>query len=317
MSAIAATAGISPQFQPERSRNMTACDRGRRKGGQLFQAHRFAAARFLPVAAALFAFLATVTASMAASSSGECDGAAGLSVLSSPVAPWKGAPLRVLFALEKPFDGELSLIAPDGSIAAKSHERHGGPPYFLYAEVASPAAGDWQARLVHHGESSECKTIQRQIAVQSHEPPRPGRDGEGIWPVRDSWNRGTENLYSAWIEKLFDAPLDAAPSWPALHEVLRDRSRNMLHNHLGLGEDPWAWSCGPTAPTCPTSCAPISRSRWACRSATRNARAAAAASLQSAGPCSAFKIPRSPVWLSRPAPAAAPRAAAGYIRQHA
>src|SRR5207249_9936153 len=44
-------------------------------------------------------------------------------------------------------------------------------------------------------------------------------------------------LFSAWIEKLFDAPLDAAPSWPALHEVLRDRSRNILFNYLGLGED--------------------------------------------------------------------------------
>ena len=32
-------------------------------------------------------------------------------------------------------------------------------------------------------------------------------------------------------------PLDAAPSWPALHEVLRDQSRNFLFNHLGLGED--------------------------------------------------------------------------------
>ena len=47
----------------------------------------------------------------------------------------------------------------------------------------------------------------------------------------------TENLYSAWIEKLFDAPLDAAPSWPALHDVLRDQSRNFLFNHLGLRED--------------------------------------------------------------------------------
>jgi hypothetical protein len=44
-------------------------------------------------------------------------------------------------------------------------------------------------------------------------------------------------LFSAWIEKLFDDPLDAAPSWPALHEVLRDRTRNMLFNYLGLGED--------------------------------------------------------------------------------
>ena len=28
-----------------------------------------------------------------------------------------------------------------------------------------------------------------------------------------------------------------APSWPALHDVLRDQSRNVLFNHLGLGED--------------------------------------------------------------------------------
>ena len=49
--------------------------------------------------------------------------------------------------------------------------------------------------------------------------------------------RATENLFSAWIEKLFDDPLDAAPSWPALHFVLRDPSRNLLFNHLGLGED--------------------------------------------------------------------------------
>src|SRR5690606_12788527 len=42
---------------------------------------------------------------------------------------------------------------------------------------------------------------------------------------------------SAWIEKLFDASLDAPPSWKALHEVLRDRSRNFLFDYLGLGED--------------------------------------------------------------------------------
>src|SRR5262249_10547308 len=41
----------------------------------------------------------------------------------------------------------------------------------------------------------------------------------------------------AWIEKLFDDPLDAEPSWPALHEVVRDPSRNFLFNHLGLNED--------------------------------------------------------------------------------
>src|SRR5205807_6972334 len=84
---------------------------------------------------------------------------------------------------------------------------------------------------------AECSTITREIAVRDRQPPRPAAPEGSLWPVRETWNRGTENLYSAWIEKLFDAPLEAPPSWKALHEVLRDRSRNFLFDHLGLGED--------------------------------------------------------------------------------
>ena len=83
---------------------------------------------------------------------------------------------------------------------------------------------------------SECKTT-REIVVRGDEPPRPRAASGTVWPLRNSWNRATEDLYSAWIEKLFDAPLDAEPSWKAWHEVLRDRSRNLLFNYLGLGED--------------------------------------------------------------------------------
>jgi len=84
---------------------------------------------------------------------------------------------------------------------------------------------------------AECSTIKREIAVRGDQPPRPHATEGSLWPLRNTWNRSTENLYSAWIEKLFDDPLEAAPSWKALHEVLRDRSRNLLFNHLGLGED--------------------------------------------------------------------------------
>ena len=145
--------------------------------------------------------------------------------------------MRVVFAAEKPLEGELSLIAPDGSVAAKSRERHGGPPYFWFAEVKSPAAGTWRATLARDRAPAECSTITRDIAVRADAPPRPSTTAGSVWPLRNTWNRATENLFSAWIEKLFDDPLDAAPSWPALHEVLRDRSRNFLFNHLGLGED--------------------------------------------------------------------------------
>jgi hypothetical protein len=205
----------------------------------LFLTRPFAAAvtALLLIAGAFFVFPFSVADSRAQGPLGTCEDAAELAVLSSPIAPWKGAPLRVIFTAEKPLEGELSLITPDGSIAAKSRERHGGPPYFWFAEVASPAVGTWHAKLARDHAPAECSTITHEIAVRDREPPRPRATEGSVWPLRNTWNRATENLFSAWIEKLFDAPLDAPPSWKALHEVLRDRSRNILFDHLGLRED--------------------------------------------------------------------------------
>ena len=197
---------------------------------------RSATAAALSVASAAFVALFSANAT-AQTTRASCPELVDIAVLPSPVAPWKGAPLRVMIAAEKPVEGEFSLIAPNGSVVSKSRERMGGPPYFWLAEVASPAAGTWQARLVRDRASSECATVTREIVVHNTEPAKPRASQGSVWPVRNSWNRETENLYSAWIEKLFDAPLDASPSWPALHVVLRDRSRNFLFNHLGLGED--------------------------------------------------------------------------------
>jgi hypothetical protein len=114
---------------------------------------------------------------------------------------------------------------------------HGGPPYFWYAEIASPAAGTWHAQLTRNGATAECRTVTREITVGRKRAGGLRASRSSVWPVRDSWNRQTENLYSAWIEKLFDSPLEESPSWKALHEVLRDSKRNVLFNHLGLGED--------------------------------------------------------------------------------
>jgi hypothetical protein len=186
----------------------------------------------LLVATALSVFMLSAATVQAQGRSGACE-ESNLAVLASPVAPWKGASLRVVFTSEKPLDGELSLVAPDGSVAAKSRKRFGGPPYFWFAEVVAPAAGKWRANLA----SSDCGNVGREIAVRADQPQRPQTAAGSVWPVRNAWDRGMESLFSAWVEKLFDAPLDAAPSWPALHEVLRDKSRNVLFNHLGLGED--------------------------------------------------------------------------------
>jgi len=212
------------------------CGRGTRKGTQLFSARQFSAALTTSLLIA-GRFLFSAGDAQAQAPSGVCQDAAELAVLSAPIAPWKGAALRVVFAAEQPLEGELSLIAPDGSVAATSRERHGGPPYSWFAEVASPAAGTWRANLARDHAPTGCGTITRDIAVRADEPPRPNAAPGSVWPLRATWNRATENLYSAWIEKLFDASLDAPPSWNALHEVLRDRSRNVLFDYLGLAED--------------------------------------------------------------------------------
>ena len=213
----------------------------------MFVARRLAAAAaaLLPIAGAVLICLLPVADARAEGASGGCEDAAQIAVLPSPLAPWKGAPLRILIAAEKPLEGELSLIAPDGSVAAKSRERHGGPPYFWFAEVAAPAAGTWHATLAADRAAAGCGTITRDIAVSAGKPPGPPAAEGSIWQLRNPWSRATENLYSAWIAKLFDAPLDAEPSWKAWHEVLRDRSRNILFNYLGLNEDNVALSLRP------------------------------------------------------------------------
>jgi len=193
-------------------------------------------ARLLAAATALLLFAAM--ASRVEAASGACENLPEVTVLPSPVAPWKGAPLRVMVVTEKPVEGVLSLIAPDGSVAAKSSDRHGGSsPYSWFAEVAAPAAGAWHATLTLDHAQAECGTITRDIAVSAGKPQPPPTSSASFWQVRESWNSTTEALFGAWIEKLFDAPPDQDLSWKVWSEVLHDQSRNFLFNHLGRGED--------------------------------------------------------------------------------
>jgi len=194
-------------------------------------------ARLAAVAATALLLVAAM-ASGAEAASGNCPDAADVTVLPSPVSPWKGAPLRVMVVSEKPVQGVLSLIAPDGSVAAKSADRLGGSaPYSWFAEVAVPASGTWHATLTPDRAPAECSAIANEIVVSAAKPEPPRTPSGAFWQVRNSWNATTEALFGAWIEKLFDAPPDQDLNWKVWSEVLHDRSRNFLFNHLGRGED--------------------------------------------------------------------------------
>ena len=61
--------------------------------------------------------------------------------------------------------------------------------------------------------------------------------GAHVWPATHAWDRRYENLYSAWIATLFDAPVDQSLDFRPLHQALRDPARNFLYGYLGLRED--------------------------------------------------------------------------------
>lgn len=152
-----------------------------------------------------------------------------IAVLTSPQWPAPGATLRAMAVSEQPLDAALTLYGPNGERLNSSSRRRGGPPYWWYVEAPTSSSGFYRACLGGH---RPCDG-----ALVGAPPRRPRWPADGAWPVTRQWDRATENLYAAWIEKLFDDPPQAAPSWPALHEVTRQPERNFLYDYLGLGED--------------------------------------------------------------------------------
>ena len=139
-------------------------------------------------------------------------------LLVSPKASRPGGPLRVLAAFETDAAKvRISLRGPDGALEALKTKRGGGPPFWVAAEFETGPAGQYTVTLKEGRDEWKIDL------------PGPAAGVKG-------WSRAEEDLYAAWVEALF-ADADERSSWKALHEVLRDPARNILHDYLGLGED--------------------------------------------------------------------------------
>ena len=170
----------------------------------------------------------------------------GVTLFTSPRAPRAGAPLRVLAVAASPLSAALSLRDAAGADVAGARERRGGLPSGGMPRIEAPAAGTYRVAL-RGGDVAACAEVR---VAEGSAPDREPRAWGGAWASRAAWTAAVEGLYSAWIEKLFDAPLDQQLTFPALHEVLRDPARNLLHNHLGQGEDDGGPHAPPIAPDC-------------------------------------------------------------------
>jgi hypothetical protein len=164
---------------------------------------------------------------------GRCGEPRGVSLYAFPERPAEGGTLRFVAVAEMPRDAKLVVYDPNGQRVATGEDRRGGPPYSWVASVPLVEPGTYSARLAVAGDSAACTSAE----VEALGPPPRPRSSATLWSIERVWDTDTENLYSAWIEKLFDDPIDVMPSWKSLHAITRDPERNFLHDSLGLGED--------------------------------------------------------------------------------
>ncbi|MBK8251780.1 MAG: hypothetical protein IPK82_03825 [Polyangiaceae bacterium] len=181
---------------------------------------------------------APVTSATAEPVRGPCEKGEGVSIFVTPETPDASHPVRVVAVTAQDTAAKLVIVDEAGKAIATA-DRRGASPFFWLAEVALPPAKTLQARVETVGsESAPAKLLGCQsfnVAAERETPPR--TFSAHVWTPKSEWSRMTEDLFSAWIEALFEAPLEETLSWPVLHEVLRDPKRNFLHDHLGKDED--------------------------------------------------------------------------------
>ena len=140
------------------------------------------------------------------------------------------------------------MTGPDGRRAALAATRRGTAPVSLSAEVASPRAGHTRFVWTRGDHVVACREVD--VAKHAGKPAHVMPD-KGVWTSRRAWDRRTEDFYAAWIERLFDAPVEQSLDFRPLHQALRDRARNFLYGYLGLREDdPANKAAIPATPDC-------------------------------------------------------------------
>lgn len=132
---------------------------------------------------------------------------------------------------------QLVVHGPDGTVAPENVTVLPGPTALLAATLPPASAGRFTARVVAaDGSELACRTLD----VAHESSPRARRNlgrFAGVWPIEAEWDARHEVLFSAWIARLFYVEPDAFAGWNPLHRVFRDPARNVLFDHLGLGED--------------------------------------------------------------------------------
>jgi len=151
----------------------------------------------------------------------------------SPKQPNSRQALRVLAPhFKDPGAARLQLFGPDGRPREGQLKRLGGPPYTQVLSIKAPEPGRWRVLLGDGPQLLSCRSFQVKARVR---PQAQGGSGP-VWKIEEGWGPQMENLYSGFIESLFDYPEDGR-TWSNLNSLLSNPERNLLFNHLSREEE--------------------------------------------------------------------------------
>jgi cell wall-associated NlpC family hydrolase len=163
-----------------------------------------------------------------------CEDSLRVRIFHSPQRPNSRQPLRVMItATEELGPAELAMIDPEGNRIAPEVRRLGGPPFTYVAQIDAPAPGRWTVAL---GDGANVFACDR-LGVQNGRPRPDVVDPNAVWTPRMRWEADTEALYSAFVEQLFDYPVEEELTWPNLTVLLQNRANNLLYDHLSQEEE--------------------------------------------------------------------------------
>jgi hypothetical protein len=147
-----------------------------------------------------------------------------------PENPEPGEPFRILAAGGRNIHkAQIIINGPSGRIESVKSKTGEDFPEWRIDDFAGSPSGKYKASLIEANKvlcNLEFNITQIAVAQPTGK----------LWKTLHEWDSGSEVIYSAWINALFQG-CDEQASWSALHEVTRNKNQNFLNNYLSLGED--------------------------------------------------------------------------------
>ena len=123
---------------------------------------------------------------------------------------------------------QIIVNGPSGSSKPVNSRTGTENPYWRIDEFQGSPAGKYKATLI--ADKQEISNLDFEISTVKVTP-----STGSVWKTLRGWDSGTEAIYSAWINALFQG-CSEDDSWTALHEVTQNKNRNFLYNCLSLGK---------------------------------------------------------------------------------